>query len=159
PLARFSPRGIATRWSAKSSAFAYATRCSGVHAHAPDRHALASGTVWSMSRARADVFSAPDQGSIQSPAATVQSPVVVKLTGACDSATRTSARVSWQWRSASTHALPKKDRSYVSSCDATVTTSATTPPGSAVGAADVGGAVDGTAPGSTVGAADVAGGA
>src|SRR4051812_3215298 len=56
---RFSPAGMAMRCSASSMSFANAVRCSSVHAQAPERHALARGTVWSTSTADATVFTVP----------------------------------------------------------------------------------------------------
>src|SRR5437762_3355334 len=92
PLERFSLASIATSCCASVRSFAYARRCADVHAHAPERHAFASGTVWSMSKSCATVVTSPDHGSIQRPVATVQSDELVYVTGTRDVAISTSAR-------------------------------------------------------------------
>ena len=73
-------------------------------------HALASGTVWSTSSARAEVVTDPDHGSSHSPVATVHAAAVVYVTATRDSAARTSARVSRQSPSSSIQS-PNRSRS------------------------------------------------
>lgn len=90
---------------------AKATRFDRSHCHAPERHAFASGTVWSTSSAFADVVTMPDHGSSHLPVATVHFEGFVNVTEAVDSAIRTSLRDRWQSRSASIHP-PNSSREY-----------------------------------------------
>ena len=104
------------RWPASVRLFAKATRRSRVHAHAPERHAFARGTVWSIWKSWATVVVTPDHGSVHRPVFTVHALDLVKVTGDLEVRMSSTARVSLQ-PSTSIHPPKAAVRLYESRCE------------------------------------------
>src|SRR4051794_39198827 len=101
PLDRLDEAVTAIKVLPSVRSLAYASRCAGFQLRAPESHASANGTMWSMSKAFALVFVTPSYWLTHLPDFTVQ----LAVTFFFDSCRSTSARAFWQSRSTSSHSL------------------------------------------------------